>query len=233
MINYIGDIAKEDAIILRDMARESTNILEFGVGASTQVLAAYAKGKVTSVETDMNWVKRTKENLILLDISTEVEFRDYYTFEPEGEYDLIFDDGATEFRLPFAQKTWKHLKIGGYLLIHDTRTSREVQVVHDFMKEFSPEIESIFINKDHSNITVIKKKVAEFYINWNETEDRKPWQSGYEPVNLEEFKAMQEKEQSSDILASKYHDYRMAGITIYPDAPKGMGINEFAEWLRK
>ena len=193
MINYIGDISSADSIILRDMAKQSTNILEFGVGASSQVLAAYAKGKVTSVETDMNWIKRTQENLKLLDITTEVEFKDYYTFVPEGEYDLIFDDGATEFRLPFAKLTWKHLKIGGYLLIHDTRTSREVQVVHDFMKEFSPEIESIFINKDHSNITVIKKKVAEFYINWNEVEGRKPWQSGYEEVNYEEFKALQNK----------------------------------------
>lgn len=193
MINYIGDISKADSVILRNMAKQSTNILEFGSGGSTQVLAAYTKGKVASVETDKNWMVRTNENLRLLEINTEVEFKDYYSFIPEGEYDLIFDDGATEFRLPFAQLTWKHLKIGGYLLIHDTRTSREVQVVHDFMKEFSPEIESIFINKDHSNITVIKKKVAEFYINWNETENRKPWQSGYEEVNLEEFKALQNK----------------------------------------
>lgn len=190
MINYIGDISKEDAIILRDMAGQSTNILEFGVGASTQVLAEYAKGKVTSLDTDANWIERTKINLRLLEINTEVDFQNYYIFTPYHEYDLIFDDGATEFRLLFAQNTWKHLKIGGYLLIHDTRTSREVQVVHDFMKEFSPEIESIYINKNHSNITVIKKKVAEFYINWNETENRKPWQSGYEEVNLEEFKAL-------------------------------------------
>lgn len=190
MIQYIGDISKADAIILKELAEQSESILEFGVGASTQVLAAYGKGKVTSVETSPEWIERTKMNLRFLEITKEVDFQDYYTFQPFTEYDLIFDDGATEFRLPFALLTWKFLKIGGYLLIHDTRTSREVQVVHDFMQACSPEIESIFINKDHSNITVIKKKSAEFYENWNEVEGRKPWQSGYEPVNLEEFNSL-------------------------------------------
>lgn len=194
MIQYIGDISKEDANILADLAEQSDNILEFGVGASTQVLAAYGKGKVTSVETSPEWIERTKINLRLLEITKEVDFQDYYTFQPFTEYDLIFDDGATEFRLPFALLTWKFLKIGGYLLIHDTRTSREVQVVHDFMQACSPEIESIFINKDHSNITVIKKKEQEHYINWNEAEGRKHWQSGYEPVNLEEFNALKNAE---------------------------------------
>jgi len=187
MINYIGDISKADSIILRDFAKQSSNILEFGVGASTQVLAAYAKGKVTSTETAQEWIDRTKANLKLLNITTEVDFKDYYSFEPSGEYDLIFDDGATEFRLPFAVLTWKYLKIGGYLLIHDTRTSREIELVGEFIKLCSPEIESVIINKDHSNITVFKKKEAEFYINWNITENRKPWQSGYEEVNLDEF----------------------------------------------
>lgn len=191
MIPYVGDISRDDAKILKDLAEQSERILEFGVGASTQVLAAYGKGNapILTVETSLEWVSRTQQNLNLLGITREVMFADYYTFLPIDEYDLIFDDGADEFRLPFAYKTWPNLKIGGYMLFHDTRRGKDVQNIADFIVMNSPEIESIFINKDHSNITVIKKKKAEFYENWNVVEKREPWVSGYEPVDIEKQKA--------------------------------------------
>lgn len=249
MIPYIGDISKADAQILKDLALISTNILEFGCGASTQVIANYCKYNFTSVETEKWWIERTQENLDLLGIKKGVKFEDYYKFVPEGEYDFIFDDGTDEFRLPFAFKTWQHLKIGGYLLFHDTRRGRDVQNISDFIVKHSPEIESVFINKDHSNITVIKKKVAEFYENWNEVEGREPWESGYVPVDVEKLKLkirliksaeqyisipykLASPEEKEAILASQFHDYKMAGVTIYPGAPKGMGINEFSEWKK-
>ena len=191
MIPYVGDLSKADAKILKDLAEKSERILEFGVGGSTQILAAYGKGKapIVTVETSLEWIGWTKNNLNLLGITREVLFADYYTFLPMEEYDLIFDDGADEFRLPFAYKTWPQLKEGGYMLFHDTRRGRDVQNIADFIVKFSPEIESVFINKDHSNITVIKKKKAEFYENWNVVEGREPWGSGYEPVDVEKLKA--------------------------------------------
>jgi predicted O-methyltransferase YrrM len=276
MIPYIGDLSKADAKILKELATVSTRILEFGVGGSTQILAAYGLGTLTTIETSLEWTERTKENLKLLGIEKEVVFLEYNDFIPEGEYDLIFDDGADEFRLPFAFNTWNHLSVGGFMLFHDTRRGKDVQNIADFIVKHSPEIESVFINKDHSNITVINKKKAEFYENWNEVEGREPWESGYEPVNVEKLKdkitntmllddwwlkevqkpmvlSKQEIEMygdmfviqlrsmvetynridESEILARKYHDYRMAIETIYPNAPVGMGINEFAEWIKK
>lgn len=192
MISYIGDISKADAELLCKLAIKSRKILEFGCGASTQVLAQYTVGEITSLDTDPNWITRTQENLQLLKVDNTVHFEDYYSFIPfDNNYDLIFDDGADEFRLPFAFNTWANLIEGGYLLFHDTRRQKDVDNIAEFIKKYSPEIESVYINKDHSNITVIKKKKAEMYENWNETEGRKPWQSGYEPVNLEEFKALQ------------------------------------------
>jgi predicted O-methyltransferase YrrM len=188
MIPYVGDISKADAKILKDIASVSSRILEFGVGGSTQILAAYGLGTVTTVETELSWTTRTQENLKLLGIEKEVDFKVYRDFVPEGEYDFIFDDGADEFRLPFAFNTWNNLAIGGFLLFHDTRRGRDVQNIADFIVKHSPEIESVFINKDHSNITVINKKKAEFYENWNEVENREPWESGYEPVNIEKLK---------------------------------------------
>lgn len=248
MIPYIGDISKADAQLLSELAEKSENILEFGVGASTQVLAHYGKN-LMSIETDNNWIERTKENLKLLGIQKEIVFINYNVFMTSDiptTYDLIFDDGADEFRLPFAYKTWDKLAVGGYLLFHDTRRGKDVQNIADFIVKHSPEIESVFINKDHSNITVIKKKAAEFYENWNEVEGREPWESGYEPVNIiklaskiqmhidtmwGQIYSMINAQEKGELLASQYHDYIMARETIYPDAPEGMGINEFAEWI--
>lgn len=187
MIPYIGDISKADAGILKQLAGPAKNILEFGVGASTQVITKYSDGNFTSVETDPDWIVRTKENMKLLGITKEPVFADYYTFLPEGEYDLIFDDGADEFRLDFAYKTWPYLKIGGYMLFHDTRRGKDVDNIAEFVRKNSPYIESVYINKDHSNITVIKKKQGEFYENWNEVEGREPWESGYVPVDIEKL----------------------------------------------
>ena len=190
MILYIGDLSQNDALILKELAQQSNQILEFGVGASTQILAYYGTGSLVTVETDLKWTERTKENLKLLGIPKEPYFEDYYTFMQKyivGGCDLIFDDGADEFRLPFALKTWPHLKIGGYLLFHDTRRQSDVNNIGEFIKVHSPEIESVYINKNHSNITVIKKKSAEFYEDWNVVEGREPWESGYEPVDVEKL----------------------------------------------
>lgn len=192
---YIGDISKQDAKLLADHAFYADRILEFGVGASTQVLRHNSRGEMISVETSPEWIEKTKENFKLLGINKTVDFRDYYTFKPDGVYDLIFDDGATEFRLPFAQLVWGNLAIGGYFLLHDTRTDREVKVVSELVKLYSPEIESIFMNKDNSNITIIKKTTAKFYENWNVVENRPAWLSGYEEVNIEELNKMIANEQ--------------------------------------
>lgn len=189
---YIGDISKQDAKLLADHAFYADRILEFGVGASTQVLRANSRGEMISVETSPEWIEKTKENFKLLGINKTVDFRDYYTFKPDGVYDLIFDDGATEFRLPFAQLVWENLAIGGYFLLHDTRTDREVKVVSELVKLYSPEIEIIFMNKDHSNITVIKKKDSEFYSNWNLDENKPPYMSGYENPTAEEIEIIKE-----------------------------------------
>ena len=174
MIDYIGDISNNDAEVLKDLAKRANDILEFGCGASTQVLAYYTSGTVVSVETEPSWIQKTGENLIRLNIQSKVYFKSYEQFKtyPEGPYDLIFDDGVDGYRAEFAESSWKLLKVGGALCFHDTRRSQDIANVCTFIAAHSPEIESIIINKDHSNITVIRKKVAEFYENWNLVEGK-------------------------------------------------------------
>lgn len=185
---FIGDISVNDKEVLRTYAFQSNRILEFGVGMSTQVMRHYSNAEIISVETAPEWIEKTRRNLKLLGIREDVDFRDYYTFVPDGEYDLIFDDGAMEFRLPFAELTWKHLKIGGKLLIHDSRSQQVVDMISEFLKKHSPEIYTIEVNFYQSNITVITKRNALFYEDWSE--GKPAWLSGYEEVNEEELKKM-------------------------------------------
>lgn len=182
MIPYIGDISKNDALLLKELAEKSMSILEFGPGASTQVMVAYTKGTIISVETEPSWIDRCRENLDSLKLPwslPKVEFKNYYDFDYSGEYDFIFNDGADEFRLPFAIASWKHLKIGGYFAFHDTRRTQDIKRLCVFIEKYSPEIEFVFINRNHSNITVIRKKQAEFYEDWNLDEGRTIEDAGY------------------------------------------------------
>ena len=191
---YIGDLSKNDAMVLSVYARDSKRLLEFGVGASTQIFRNYSKRDVTSLETSPEWIERTANNLKLLEIEGDVNFCDYYTFQPHGEYDLIFSDGADEFRLEFALKTWDNLSVGGKLIFHDTRRQSDINNVAEFIKQKSSEIEDVAINIGDSNLTVISKRKKITYENWNEVESKPAWLSGYEEVNEEELKKMMEND---------------------------------------
>jgi len=177
MIDYIGDISKQDAVVLKELAEQSTRILEFGCGASTQVLAAYTKGQVTSVETAPAWIRKTKERLSRMNLP-EVSFFLYSAFVPAGPYDLVFNDGVLGLREEFALKVWDQIEVGGMLCYHDTRTTNVVTNVANLFLLKSAEIDLMEVNKDHSNITIIHKKVAEHYENWNLIEDKEEWEVG-------------------------------------------------------
>lgn len=159
-MNYIGDLSKYDYELLKDLSSNSTDILEFGVGASTQILRNFSKGNLTSIETSAFWIDATKENLKYLNIEKTVNFLLYEDFNPKsGQYDLIFNDGVDSLRNEFAIKVWKTLKIGGIIAYHDTRRQKDIENVVELVNNFKDEIESISFNKDDSNITLIKKKI--------------------------------------------------------------------------
>lgn len=188
MIKYIGDISINDALILQMFAKKSNNILEFGVGASTQILSYYTQNKIDSVETSDEWINRTTYNFDLMEIKNKPNFILYPSFytQLKQQYDFIFDDGADEFRLDFAIKTFGLLKIGGFFALHDTRRTNDIVVLSEILKKFSPEIATIFVNYNNSNISIIEKRKALFYENWNEVENKPNYESGYSeiPINL-------------------------------------------------
>lgn len=189
MIPYVGDVSRRDAELLKAFAERSKAILEFGCGASTQILRAYGAGAVDSVDTSMYWIARTQRNLERLELKRPVSFHQYETFRPVGPYDLIFVDGLNELRLPFACVTWPTLAIGGLLCLHDTRRTEpygrsptsDVQHVAFLLERYSREIESVILNQYDSNITVIKKRAPLLLDDWMKAEGRTPAQMGIEP----------------------------------------------------
>lgn len=192
MIPYIGDISIADAKLLAHLAWQSESILEFGCGASTQIFAYYGRGVVVSVDTEQVWIDRTKANVDRLAPDSSVEFVLYEKFTPIIGYDLIFVDGLNELRLPFAVMTWPALRVGGVMCFHDTRRTvpygkaniSDVEMVAEMVETFSMEIDTIAMNADNSNTTVIRKRARLYLEDWAKIEGRTPEQLGiqFSPV---------------------------------------------------
>ena len=178
---YIGDISHEDYLVLRKLAEESKNILEFGVGASTQVISRYSNGEFTTIDTSSEWIEKTKANILQLGFNIYPEFSLYDDFKPSGKYNFVFNDGVDNLRLSFALMIWDYIPPGGVIAFHDTRRPNDVANVTALINAKFNEIDKIEMNKNHSNITLIHKKEPEPYKDWNITEGRvnfKP--KGYE-----------------------------------------------------
>ena len=185
MIKYIGDISKNDALVLEYFASNAKEILEFGMGASTQVLSNYKEGNITSIETNSDWIEKTRKNIDLLRIDSQVNmmlYDDFMAQEHTKKYDLIFNDGVDHLRREFGLYAFdKLLKPNGVILFHDQRRTGDVHNMAEVIRIYSAYIEWVQINYKESNITVIKKRSnpdALFYEDWNVIEEKKGWESG-------------------------------------------------------
>jgi predicted O-methyltransferase YrrM len=189
-MNYIGDLSKYDYEVLKELSSTSIEILEFGVGASTQILRNFSVGNLTSIETSEFWIDITKKNLEFLNINKYVRFFMYQDFNPDlEEYDFVFNDGVDSLRSEFGIKVWKNIKVGGVIAYHDTRRSKDIENVIELVNQFKDEVDSVIFNVNNSNITIVKKKMKdsviyndnidiqhilrEFpYYDWNNTEKK-------------------------------------------------------------
>lgn len=185
-LRWIGDLSLEDADIIAGYAKRSKHILEFGSGGSTQIFAQCGAKSVTSIETDQNWIDRTQARLKQLPNATPVEFHNYKT-SFDQVYDLIFVDGIYQLREEFAHAAWHNLNhINGVMIFHDTRRWWDAGFALDTAKKFYIEVGNIEVNAKasngrSSNVTVLHKKFAEPYENWNLTENKPHWAYGGVP----------------------------------------------------
>lgn len=189
MIDYIGDISWQDAYLFERLAKSSTDILEFGAGASTQIFATSGAGSLVTVETDPEWVKRTEKNLKRWTLHRRVIFINYDQFENfvGGEFDLILVDGKDQLRLPFAHASWPYLRVGGVMLFHDTRREHphggskttDIQNVLSLVEKYFHSIETVEVNAERSHTTVVKRCPVLRDEDWNVVEKRTHLQRGY------------------------------------------------------
>jgi hypothetical protein len=177
---FVGDLSVTDAKILYERASASRRILEFGVGGSTQIFAQCMPRAFVCVDTNANWIKRTKDNLsrISHDDWCAPQFVPYDFFKFEGEFDLIFVDGAPEKRLDFAMRAWPLLAVNGRMIFHDTRRFEYFREAAWVIQSFFNEVSRVSININESNLTVIEKGPKLVYENWNETEGKPAWAYG-------------------------------------------------------
>ena len=175
-IKFVGDLSLQDANIL---AKWSTynDVLEFGSGGSTQIFAQCAKS-VVSVETNPTWVKKTEDNLRLIDGLCPVQFVPYDLFLYNQKFNFIFVDGVLDKRLNFAIKSWSCLKVGGCMIFHDTRHFDNFKEAAWLMQLMFAEISNVYVNHNDSNMTIIVKREPIQYVNWNETENKPKWAYG-------------------------------------------------------
>lgn len=186
MKKYIGDISRQDAELLEHYASLSRSVLEFGVGASTQVIAQSIPAGATfvSLDTEDEWMARTADCLARLGVERRCRMTRYSEWPAlPDRFDLVFDDGKDALRREFAMRSFPMLVPGGAMLLHDTRRVEDVRNVTTLVETFFEEVEHVHLNKRvagvSSNITVVVKKKREPYVDWNAAEGRQAWAVGY------------------------------------------------------
>lgn len=185
-MKFVGDLSRQDAALLERYARGARGALEFGAGGSTQIIAqSLPEGaSFLSLDTEPSWIATTQENLRRLGVNDRCQLRRYEDWAPMDatRFDLIFNDGVGHLRRDFTLRSFPLLAIGGALLFHDTRRQQDVCNVLGLVEIFFEEIEHISLNERvdgaSSNITVVRKKSREPYVNWNVAEGRPSWAYG-------------------------------------------------------
>jgi predicted O-methyltransferase YrrM len=188
---FIGDISRQDATVLERYAAASSSVLEFGVGASTQVIAQSVRPGTPfiSLDTKQEWIDKTLVFLKRLGVEGRCRMMAYAEWNWAVDklcFDLVFNDGSDSLRREFGLRSFPLLQPGGVMLFHDTRRTEDVRNVLAVVETFHEEVEHVHLNKRidevSSNITVIKKKIREPYVNWNAVERRQSWAVGYGTV---------------------------------------------------
>lgn len=118
----VGELSRADAVTLVHACR-GKHVVEFGVGASTNLISQCAKS-LTSFDTEQSWInkvhkrlsrteKTCKPDLIL--ISKKID-----QILPKIKCDIMFNDGLVALRVEFLRQYWIDC-VKEKMIIHDGR----------------------------------------------------------------------------------------------------------------
>ena len=192
MKKFVGDLSDADALVLESRVSSARYVLEFGAGGSTQIIAQSmpSGGRMVSVDTEPKWIETTRARLALLGVEERCRFVEYAAWprSVEREVDVVFVDGLSTHRRAFAKTAWALLRIGGVMLFHDTRRPTDVGNMCSLVARSFEEVDLVELNArvggsgDASNISVVRKKRREPYVNWQRAEGKPQWRYGKLPV---------------------------------------------------
>lgn len=143
--------------------------------------------KLISIDTNQEWIAHTNKTLQRLNCTN-------YLFVPWEQWSertgpinldigMIFNDGHIDLREQFGLDAWPLLDPGGFMIFHDTRHISIVRNITKLIETYHNEIREVEFNeKWHgvaSNLTVLHKKKAEPYVNWNHVEQKPLWRYGH------------------------------------------------------
>ncbi len=190
-LRYVGDLSHEDSEVLAALAREAGRILEYGVGASTQIFAQSAAPStdVLSLDTEDYWIHRTRAILEEMVPGHGVRLRRFQRLTElddliDGSFDLIFDDGHEDLRLEFGLASWRMLEAGGKFVLHDTRRRGDIANVLFLAARYFREIERIDLNPAGSNLSILHKCARKPYVDWNKQENRAAWEMSEDDLDI-------------------------------------------------
>jgi predicted O-methyltransferase YrrM len=163
-LRYVGDLSAADAALLAELAAGARRILEYGVGASTQVFAqaAAAGSEIVGLDRDRYWIERTRSLLAELAPGREVRLVQFDRLAAldafaDGSFDLVFDDGEDDLRLEFALAAWRLVPVGGRLVLHDTRRPRDAGNALAVVFRYFREIGRVDLNPGNTNLAILHK----------------------------------------------------------------------------
>lgn len=146
-LKWVGDLSIQDAQLLRHYTlRSKGNIIEFGVGGSTHIIAQ-SKGqyrKMISIDTSREGIEKTKRILKKLGCSNYffVTWEQWVNRSGLDDLDIefIFNDGCVDLREVFGLNTWPLLKPGGYMIYHDCRHQPIIRNITKLIETYYNEI---------------------------------------------------------------------------------------------
>lgn len=127
----LGPVA---ALRLLESCDHATKVLEWGSGGSTLYLVQKLQPEclIFSLEHDLAWAERTRRGLVALaeaglsraaacvmHVPTIAD--GWRSVDPEGPFDLIFVDGAHEWRSQVCAEAFTHLAPGGRLVLDNAQ----------------------------------------------------------------------------------------------------------------
>ena len=167
-----GDLSRADTLELVKLC-QGRSVVEFGMGASTLLLARCAK-KLVSYDTDQKWCDVTQRRTAQIpDKTCEPQL----VFSPRvprsiPPCDVLFVDGLSSQRIEWGRKFFQR-RVGHAVLIHDSRRRECWRIIGKLVmyKETSRWIDNIQFHVGDSNMIIVwKRSKSANYFNWNRTE---------------------------------------------------------------